>query len=60
MNKPTKVNPVKSEVDVSDPGTEILIWKVPVDLKARFKAECARRGISMRDAVLEFIRTYGR
>jgi hypothetical protein len=36
--------------------TQILIWGVPRDLKHRFKINCARRGLTMREVILKFLR----
>ena len=42
----------------SKQGPVLLIWGVPKNLKARFKAKCARKGVTMRDTVLGFLRSF--
>lgn len=37
-------------------GVAIIIDRLPRNLRNQFKAACAKRGISMRDALLKFIR----
>ncbi len=36
----------------------MLIQGLPQTTKAAFKAACAKRGVSMRDVFIEFMRTY--
>lgn len=38
----------------------LTIWDVPPDLKARFKSRCIKNGMTMRDAVLRFLKDYSR
>ena len=34
------------------------IWNVPPEVKAKFKATCAQRGVTMHHALVDFMRTY--
>ena len=36
----------------------LLIWDVPPKLRQDFKAACAKRGISMKEAVLNFLKGF--
>lgn len=38
--------------------TSLLIWDVPENLKTTFKATCAKRGVSMRDVILGFLKDF--
>lgn len=37
-------------------GVAIIIDRLPRNLRNQFKAACAKRGVSMRDALMKFIR----
>ena len=40
--------------------TELLIWKIPEELKSSFKARCAAQEKTMREVILEFMEAYSR
>ena len=40
--------------------TQLMIWNVPRELKADFKAACAAEGSTMRDAIITMMRHYSR
>lgn len=40
------------------PTTTLMIWKVPIELKAKFKMACLKRKISMRDAIILFLQKW--
>lgn len=35
--------------------TQMLIWGISPELKAKFKAKCALMGITMREAIIRFM-----
>ena len=49
------MNTVKRQKDLYRPDC-IYLRPIPLEVKNVFKAECARRGITMTDAVVEFMR----
>lgn len=48
----------KGSPDQKPTGGELLVWNVPLDLRQRFKAACAGRRTTMRQAVLQLIRQF--
>jgi len=53
---PTNKRPKRAKVGT----TSILVCDVPPEAKAKFKALCAKRGIPMRTAFMEFILNFGK
>lgn len=53
---------IKSAGDVKEGDVvslcEVTVWNVPVDVKAKFKAFCARNDISMRAALIYLMRKF--
>lgn len=58
MNRSSKIAPIKKGVG-GHKGT-MLLQGVPATTKAAFKAACAARGISMRDAFILFMRRFAK
>jgi len=47
--------------DKSQPGTKpLMVWNIPEKLKKRFKTVCARRGITMKQAVINLMKQFVR
>jgi len=41
------------------PGhTSLLIWNIPKDTKHTFKISCVEQGVTMRETILKFLRTF--
>lgn len=38
--------------------TELLLRRIPRAVKRRFKARCARNGVTMQEAMVKFMREY--
>lgn len=38
--------------------THLLLQNLPKEVKAKFKAACAERGTSMKEAILQFMRKF--
>ena len=36
----------------------LLIWNVPKEVRLRFKLACVRKGRTMRDVIMEFLKNY--
>ncbi len=36
----------------------LMVWGIPKALKQKFKIECARKGIPMREAIMDFLRRF--
>ena len=37
---------------------ELLIWGVPRKLRDRFKAKCVRKGVTMKETVVDLLRNF--
>jgi len=47
----------KGQISI-EPMVTTLVWDVPQDLKQMFKAKCVRKGISMRKALIDFMKDF--
>jgi len=54
MKKETKKEKSKAEVNT----VELLIWNIDPTLKVKFKTSCIKNNISMREAVINFMKNY--
>lgn len=54
----SKISPGATNEDEPQHKGKLLVEKIPATTKSEFKAACARRGIAMRDVVIEFMRAY--
>ena len=49
----------KTKVEVKDDDTtQLLVWGIPIELKAEFKAKCAVKQISMGDAIIQLLKDF--
>jgi antitoxin component of RelBE/YafQ-DinJ toxin-antitoxin module len=53
MDTATKTRAKKAE------ETELLVWNIPRDVKAKFKAYCASRGLTIREAIIQLMKKVG-
>lgn len=42
----------------TDDRTALQVWGIPAELKTKFKIACLRKGTTMRNAVLAFLKSY--